>query len=135
LYRKSGPDFYLSIAGGALTLRKAGQITAMPPLRALAQATLALRDAMLAAAPDVEFVESSTAANDLRNAICEICGEPASENVVYCPRCRTPHHRDCWEYFGACSVYACGEKNFVHSLKPMSLGLRPKTIPRARYRD
>ena len=26
------------------------------------------------------------------------------------PSCNTPHHRDCWEYVGACSIYGCNGK-------------------------
>lgn len=40
---------------------------------------------------------------------CQVCGTslPAAE-VVSCPRCATPHHRDCWDYLGGCAVFACG---------------------------
>ena len=31
-------------------------------------------------------------------------------DLVYCGGCQTPHHRECWEYFGGCSTYACGHK-------------------------
>jgi hypothetical protein len=26
---------------------------------------------------------------------------------VRCELCATPHHQDCWEYWGRCSIYAC----------------------------
>lgn len=32
----------------------------------------------------------------------------AGEDLA-CGRCGAPHHPDCWEYAGGCSVYACGE--------------------------
>jgi hypothetical protein len=39
---------------------------------------------------------------------CKVCGEPiAGLDVVLCSVCNTPHHRDCWEYVGACSIYGC----------------------------
>lgn len=28
-------------------------------------------------------------------------------DVVQCRKCKTPHHRTCWEYMGKCSTYAC----------------------------
>jgi hypothetical protein len=41
--------------------------------------------------------------------ICKVCGEIIDGGaVVLCSSCRTPHHRDCWEYIGACSIYGCG---------------------------
>lgn len=41
---------------------------------------------------------------------CPVCGVPIAELRVRCSRCRTPHHRECWDYVGTCSTYACGEK-------------------------
>src|SRR5437763_9411590 len=38
--------------------------------------------------------------------ICKVCGEPILTGaVIVCAACNTPHHRDCWEYVGACSIY------------------------------
>ena len=43
--------------------------------------------------------------------ICKVCGEPiAAGAVIVCAVCNTPHHRDCWEYVGACSIYGCNGK-------------------------
>ncbi|MFI5458303.1 MAG: RING finger protein [Isosphaerales bacterium] len=43
--------------------------------------------------------------------ICKVCGEPISGcEVIVCAVCSTPHHRDCWEYVGACSIYGCNGK-------------------------
>lgn len=47
--------------------------------------------------------------------ICQVCGEEVTGNKVICRRCRTPHHRDCWEYNGGCSVYACKERRYTVS--------------------
>jgi len=43
---------------------------------------------------------------------CPICGAPIRQGKVACRRCKTPHHEECWKYFGACSMYACGEKSY-----------------------
>jgi hypothetical protein len=37
---------------------------------------------------------------------CPVCGHPV-EGGRTCPRCATPHHEDCWKYFGGCSIYGC----------------------------
>jgi hypothetical protein len=42
--------------------------------------------------------------------ICNVCGSPMASGVVRCSSCRTPHHRECWDYIGTCSTYACGGK-------------------------
>jgi hypothetical protein len=43
--------------------------------------------------------------------ICKVCGEPIQAcAVIVCAACNTPHHRDCWEYVGACSIYGCNGK-------------------------
>lgn len=43
---------------------------------------------------------------------CPMCGGAVSDGRVACRRCRTPHHRECWEYAGGCSMFACGETRF-----------------------
>ena len=45
-------------------------------------------------------------------AECLVCGEPIKEStIVSCKKCHTPHHQDCWEFVGQCSIYACGSKS------------------------
>jgi hypothetical protein len=42
---------------------------------------------------------------------CKVCGEPIDDSeIIVCAACNTPHHRDCWEYVGACSIYGCNGK-------------------------
>jgi hypothetical protein len=48
---------------------------------------------------------------ELGPPICKVCGEVIEEGpVILCASCRTPHHRDCWDYVGSCSIYGCGSK-------------------------
>jgi hypothetical protein len=43
--------------------------------------------------------------------VCKVCGESIGEGeVIVCAVCNTPHHKDCWEYVGACSIYGCSGK-------------------------
>jgi hypothetical protein len=44
---------------------------------------------------------------------CPVCGSDLASQVVYCRRCRTPHHEECWSYVGGCSTYACKEGLFL----------------------
>ncbi|MBI4870798.1 MAG: hypothetical protein HY814_04445 [Candidatus Riflebacteria bacterium] len=41
--------------------------------------------------------------------VCRVCGEQIGpDGVLSCKDCGTPHHKDCWEFTGGCSVYGCG---------------------------
>jgi hypothetical protein len=44
---------------------------------------------------------------------CGVCGQSVYFNKVLCSSCDTPHHLDCWEYNGVCSVYGCGSRDYV----------------------
>jgi hypothetical protein len=40
--------------------------------------------------------------------LCQVCGmELSAGPLVYCSKCKTPHHKDCWDYLGQCSTFAC----------------------------
>jgi hypothetical protein len=45
--------------------------------------------------------------------VCKVCGDPILQSRVLCASCRTPHHQDCWEFIGACSIYGCNGKRSV----------------------
>lgn len=38
---------------------------------------------------------------------CRVCGTELVDGLVTCERCQTPHHKDCWEYWGRCATYGC----------------------------
>lgn len=44
---------------------------------------------------------------------CPVCGSAMNEGVIRCEACRTPHHRECWQYMGRCTTYACRGRRFV----------------------
>ncbi len=66
---------------------------------------------MLTRSRGVEFIEEQSA-QVLDEVVCRVCGEDIEEDLVFCRRCKTPHHRECWQYNGKCSVFACGETHF-----------------------
>ena len=45
-------------------------------------------------------------------ARCLVCRSALAGEIIYCASCRTPHHRECITYAGACSVYACRGREF-----------------------
>lgn len=49
--------------------------------------------------------------------VCQVCGSPLSEGaVVYCSRCKTPHHKDCWSYNKKCSTFGCHARRCIDEL-------------------
>lgn len=62
----------------------------------------------------IEVVEVAT-----RTARCQICGCAIGEAPVRCASCGTAHHAECWEYNGACSVYACGSLHAAGAVESM----------------
>lgn len=44
---------------------------------------------------------------------CEVCGDPITGAHVSCSVCKTPFHRDCWSFVGACSTFGCPSKQCV----------------------
>jgi hypothetical protein len=63
----------------------------------------------------VSIVASGPASvEDAGPPLCKVCGDPISGTPkVFCSTCRTPHHRDCWEFIGSCSVFGCKGKNAI----------------------
>lgn len=41
------------------------------------------------------------------NTQCNVCGKTLEDNLAYSCKCETPHHKECIEYNGKCSVYGC----------------------------
>ena len=56
----------------------------------------------------VEIVSTSQA-----RGTCQVCATEMEERIVWCRRCRTPHHRECWIYTGMCSTFGCREIGYV----------------------
>jgi hypothetical protein len=46
---------------------------------------------------------------------CQVCGEKMESRVVFCAKCRTPHHEECWSYVGTCSTFGCREIRFTRT--------------------
>jgi hypothetical protein len=49
-------------------------------------------------------------AEDAGPPLCKVCGEAINDKHVVCTTCRTPHHRDCWQFVGGCSIFGCNGK-------------------------
>jgi hypothetical protein len=105
-------DIYISVGGGRLLVKKLSLIRDFDVLLSLVQMSLELHgQAMLTQSSGIEF-EDESAAQPIETAMCQICGESIDSDMVFCRRCKTPHHQDCWNYFGRCSTYGCGETRY-----------------------
>jgi hypothetical protein len=82
---------------------------------------------MLTRAAGIEFLAEDEA-QPLGDVICKVCGEEIVDEMVFCRRCKTPHHRDCWKFTGACSVYGCGEKRYSRPEPAIREPARPKSV-------
>lgn len=49
---------------------------------------------------------------ELPEAKCLVCGELAKLDLVHCVSCKTIHHRECFDYVGTCSIFACGSTRY-----------------------
>ena len=105
-------------AGGVLTVTKPIRLSTFESLEQfLSLCGLLFTAAMRTRATGIEFL-SDVKEPDTAEAQCQVCGESLTGELVYCASCETPHHRDCWQYFGGCSTYACGGKNCLEQPKP-----------------
>jgi len=45
--------------------------------------------------------------------MCQVCTDDfrLNDEVIICPRCNTPHHRDCWFSIHLCATYGCEYPN------------------------
>lgn len=71
--------------------------------------------ALLQALPgmvDVSTIQvARVSASALAGSLCQVCGSSLGQGrIVYCIRCMTPHHAECWDYAGQCSTFACRER-------------------------
>ena len=108
-------DIYMSIRGGRVLIKKRSLIRDHLTLKRFVQLGTKLYDAAYGTiAEGIEFTDPGRreAVLSLESAICQVCGDDITGDAVYCRSCKTPHHRDCWEYCGSCSTYGCGPTRF-----------------------
>ncbi len=105
-------DTAVSLLPGWIVVRKVWNAPRAADLAQFVELACGLNDQVqLAGAAGIEFVVSD-AAQTIEGALCCVCCEQLAEGVVFCVRCKTPHHRECWEYSGGCSTYGCGARMF-----------------------
>ena len=105
-------DTAVSLLPGWVVIRKVWDSPRASDLAQFVELGCTLNDQVqLAAAAGIEFITGDEA-QVIDDALCCVCCEQLTHEVVFCVRCKTPHHRDCWEYSGGCSTYGCGGRMF-----------------------
>jgi len=95
-----------------LRVRKEEALASAPDLVSFVRVGLGLLEQVREAVESREAVQYFDApAADLKSN-CPVCAAAVVDGRVTCRRCRTPHHRECWEYARGCSMFACGESRF-----------------------
>lgn len=71
-------------------------------------------------------------ADPRRTTPCIVCSKPLGEgvDVVFCPRCKSPHHLSCWVERGGCGKHGCRQVA-RRDLLPSKVHepIRPSKIP------
>lgn len=114
-------DINISISRGRLLIKKRSLIRDEATLERFVRLATGLHDAASKTDTEgIEFVhaEMREATLSLNSAVCQVCGDDITLDAVFCRSCKTPHHRDCWLYYGSCSTYGCGQTNFLVERKP-----------------
>lgn len=121
-------NIYVAIRNRELLVKKLGILEQVAPLLRLTELALRFHEiALTAREKGIQFVDAaisiSTTDEAASDAMCQVCGEAIRRDVVYCRGCKTPHHHDCWEYYGKCSTFGCGEmRSFRPRQKRKSIG-------------
>lgn len=103
-------DIYLLLSDGELSIRKKQLLRGTAELDSFVRSCLELYEqALLTRTDGIAFVAGQQPEEPPK---CLVCGEVAIIEIVVCRRCQTPHHKECWHYYGSCTTYGCGETRY-----------------------
>lgn len=126
----SNPQLHVLIRDGVILVEKPWPEIRGELLAPFIQGVLEFHDqCALAKAAGIQFLATEEA-QPLDHVLCKICGEEIREQMVVCRRCKTPHHQECWEYSGACSVFGCRETAYF--VPPVGIAVRQSDAPGGR---
>jgi sarcosine oxidase delta subunit len=108
-----GAELYIAFKNGRITIEKNSALTREDDVDEFTRLSLELFDqAMLTRSEGIEFLREGEA-RVLDDPVCPVCGEKIVTDMVFCRRCLTPHHAECWRYIGSCSTFACQETRYI----------------------
>ncbi len=112
--RGFGPqhDVEMSVENGVFSVRVDGPFRQREDVGQFVELALSLYDQVkLSQCRGIAFVEDQS--NVVHEAKCGVCKAEILTDMVFCRKCKTPHHADCWQYFGKCTVFGCGEEHCI----------------------
>jgi len=95
-----------------LRIRKEEALASARELAAFVRVGLGLLEQTREALESRDAVQYFDAPAPDTKSNCPVCAAAVEDRRVVCRRCKTPHHRECWEYARGCSMFACGESRF-----------------------
>ncbi|MBV8878353.1 MAG: hypothetical protein JO332_00175 [Planctomycetaceae bacterium] len=99
------PGFVLEARAGWLRIRVSDVVRDVPVALALKRTAVEFMDYLNGAGQvaGMQFAEPV----ERPTGRCPICATALVEPLVRCHRCRSPHHKECWDYAGRCATYGC----------------------------
>jgi RING finger family protein len=104
------PSPSIEITRDTLIVRVSGILLHEDDLSALARTAIDFVGYLIHLGPEEGIAWVAT--GDAEPGICPVCASALAEGVIFCDKCRTPQHEECWVYVGQCSTYACKGKRF-----------------------
>jgi len=108
----AGGRLRINVDRHRLRIRKEEPLSSPRDLAAFARVGLRLLERVREAIESLQAVQYFDAPPQASRPHCPVCSGDVVDRRVECRRCHTPHHRECWDYTGTCSVFACGEARF-----------------------
>lgn len=106
-----GRHIRVRIVDGTFLISKRQHRTSYQEIKRLIDLSVQLYDAAIREPLEgIEFTNQPVI--DPASPLCGVCGEGIDTPEIMCGSCRTPHHRECWHYYGGCSIYGCGGRRF-----------------------
>jgi hypothetical protein len=104
LFELPGEPLVFDLSGGVLRVLKHDYLEFGPELSRFLTSCMGVLHATAIKPGEVSFKEAAATSP----GCCQVCLAALVDDAVRCAKCRTPHHRECWDYIGGCSIFACG---------------------------
>ncbi len=113
LHTSETKSIRILISRGQLLFQRHGNTRSVESTEGFIRQCLRVFDQVrLSSTQGVAFLNQDAAAS-VGPVNCPICGDAAGDDLVFCRRCKTIHHAECWQYNGRCATYGCGELVFA----------------------
>lgn len=104
------PGMRIELSPESLRIRVSEPLLRRSSLSRLLEASILLTARILERPDGEEVLSAVPVPVAVDGGICLVCGAELEGPLARCRECGTPHHRECWDYAGGCSTYACGSR-------------------------